>query len=92
MDDLIHWRIIVTGRVQGVAYRYSAAEKARELGVAGSVRNMEDGSVHLEVEGSRGDVLEFYNWCRKGPPLARILEVKTVELPLEELRAFRIIH
>jgi acylphosphatase len=92
MDDRVRWKIIVTGRVQGVGYRYSAAEKARRLGVSGHVKNMADGSVHLEAEGAFADVAGFYDWCRKGPPMARIIETKTADLPVEGSDEFRILR
>jgi acylphosphatase len=67
-----HIIIVVTGKVQGVYYRASAAEKARALGVKGLVRNQADGSVYIEAEAQPAVLDEFVIWCRQGPPAARV--------------------
>jgi acylphosphatase len=64
--------LTVTGRVQGVYYRASAAQRARELGLAGWVRNLPDGGVEALAEGPRADLEAFVAWCRRGPPAARV--------------------
>lgn len=68
--ERLHLRI--TGRVQGVFYRASTEAKARELGLAGWVRNRADGSVEAVAEGPRGDLEALMRWCREGPPAARV--------------------
>ena len=73
-------RAIVTGRVQGVSYRASAASEARRLGVVGWVRNLYDGSVELEVEGADDRVAALLAWCEHGPPEARVDRVAVEEL------------
>ena len=52
---MIHLKIHVTGKVQGVSYRQAAKKIAGQLGIAGYARNETDGSVTLEAEGSEGD-------------------------------------
>jgi acylphosphatase len=64
--------ILITGRVQGVFYRASAAERASQLGLVGWVRNRDDGSVELEAEGDEGALLELVQWCQLGPPAAEV--------------------
>lgn len=59
--------IRVTGRVQGVGFRHSAASVARYSGIKGFVKNEPDGSVYIEAEGTRNQLDEFLRWCRKGP-------------------------
>ncbi|MDF1535068.1 MAG: acylphosphatase [bacterium] len=62
--------ILVHGRVQGVCYRDSARRKALELGLAGTVQNLPDGTVKIVAEGA-GDRLEaLIQWARSGPPAA----------------------
>ena len=73
-------RAIVTGRVQGVSYRASTAAEARRLGLAGWVRNRDDGSVELEVEGASDRVAALLQWCEHGPPAARVSRVAVEEL------------
>ena len=73
-------RAIVSGRVQGVSYRASTAAKARQLGLAGWVKNRPDGSVELEAEGSPDQVAALVTWCHHGPPAARVDHVAVEEL------------
>jgi acylphosphatase len=68
-------RAIVSGRVQGVAYRASTCTEARRLGVVGWVKNRDDGSVELEAEGPDDMVAALLQWCHQGPPAARVARV-----------------
>jgi len=72
-------RVRVTGRVQGVAFRWHA----RELGVVGWVQNLEDGSVEAHVEGAREAVEALIAWLHEGPALSRVERVTTVAVCLE---------
>ncbi len=65
-------RVRVSGRVQGVAYRASACMAARAHGLVGWVRNLPDGSVELEAQGSEPQVALFLVWCHRGPPSAKV--------------------
>lgn len=56
MDLKVRKHIYFYGRVQGVGFRYYAVQKARQLGLAGWVRNCYDGSVEMEVEGAEADI------------------------------------
>jgi acylphosphatase len=67
--------LTVTGRVQGVSFRYYAEREAARLGVAGWVRNDPDGSVAAHVEGDPGAVDGFVRWCHEGPRSARVERV-----------------
>lgn len=69
----------VTGRVQGVSFRWYAQEQARSLGVAGWVRNEPDGSVLLHAEGDDQAVDSLVEWCRQGPSLAKVSNVAVRE-------------
>ncbi len=64
--------IIVSGRVQGVAFRWHAQRMARQLGLTGWVRNQPDGSVRLVAEGPRDRLLALLQWARRGPDHARV--------------------
>jgi acylphosphatase len=74
-------RIAVSGRVQGVFYRATCAERARALGLAGSVRNLPDGRVEAVFEGSRGAIEEAIAWCRRGTPASIVDLVEVTEEP-----------
>lgn len=68
-------RILVRGRVQGVFFRASTQERAEELGLTGWVRNLADGTVEAVAEGSRDKLDKLVEWCRTGPPKARVTDV-----------------
>jgi acylphosphatase len=65
----------ITGEVQGVNYRMTAAREARRLGLAGWVRNEPDGSVLVDIEGNPEAIDDFLAWCAQGPPHARVASV-----------------
>jgi acylphosphatase len=64
--------LLVSGRVQGVAFRAATAQEAHRFGLRGWVRNLPDGRVEAEAEGERADVEALVAWCRRGPPAARV--------------------
>jgi acylphosphatase len=76
----------VTGRVQGVGFRWSAVREARRLGLRGWVRNADDGSVEVEAEGPPADLEAFLAWLRTGPPGAFVRDVETHPVPLDAAR------
>jgi len=82
--------ILVTGKVQGVYFRQSAREKAKELGLTGEVKNLSDGSVHIAATGTKEQLTTLADWCKKGPPRAVIAGVEITELPLKEFEHFTI--
>ncbi len=59
MSEVHHEAVYFTGRVQGVGFRYTALQVAKEFEVAGFVCNLPDGRVHLEVEGRAAEVAAF---------------------------------
>lgn len=73
--------LIARGRVQGVYFRASARDRARQLGLSGWVRNCPDGSVEVLAEGERVRLEQLVVWCRGGPPGAVVtaLDVKWQE-------------
>jgi acylphosphatase len=82
-------KIVVAGRVQGVYFRYFTQNKAKELSVLGSVRNLEDGCVEIIAEADDIVLEKFIRWCHKGPVTARVDNVKISELERHEpLTAF----
>ena len=76
-------RVVVSGRVQGVFFRATCSARARELHLAGFVRNLPDGRVEAAFEGPEDEVDAMVAWCRRGPDHAR---VATVEISDENPR------
>jgi acylphosphatase len=72
----------VQGRVQGVGYRAAAAGEARRRGLRGWVRNRADGSVELLAVGPQEQVDALLDWCRRGPPGARVTALDAADVPL----------
>lgn len=85
---LLHYDIIITGKVQNVGFRFYAQKKAHELDITGSVKNRSDGSVYIEAEGEEENLRNYVNWCHKGPPWAEVLDVKVNESPVMNIRGF----
>ena len=73
------FQVRVTGRVQGVAFRWESQHQAERLGVTGWVRNEPDGSVLAHVEGPPDAVNDMVVWLREGPPGARVRDVAVRE-------------
>ena len=81
--------VIVSGRVQGVYYRASAAEEARALGLTGWVRNA-GADVEAAFEGERPAVERMVAWCHEGPPRAHVTHVDVTWEEPEGLERFSI--
>jgi acylphosphatase len=75
-EAAVERRLVVTGRVQGVGFRWFARETAHGLGVAGWVRNMPDGTVVCEIAAPPDVVARFTAELRAGPPAAEVFEVR----------------
>jgi acylphosphatase len=76
-------RCFVSGRVQGVYFRASTRDQARQLKLHGHARNLEDGRVEVLVVGPVEAVSTLIEWLGKGPPSARVDSVDVIELELD---------
>jgi acylphosphatase len=83
-------QVRVTGRVQGVAFRWHAQEEALRLGVVGWVRNEVDGSVVVHVEGEDDAVDALVEWCRHGPPSARVRDLAARDAAMSGATSFEV--
>jgi acylphosphatase len=83
-------QVKVTGRVQGVAFRWEAQHQAEKLGVTGWVRNEPDGSVAAHIEGEPDAVNDMVVWLRQGPPAARVRDVAVMPVTATGARSFEI--
>ena len=82
--------IKVKGKVQGVFFRQSTMEKARELGITGFVKNEADDSVFIMATGTEEQLEQLTDWCGTGPKKARVSGIEITKLPLEHFNAFSI--
>ena len=91
MDEKLLYKIHITGHVQGVGFRWSAANEARNRNIKGYVKNLSDGSVYLEAEGSLIQLNIFVDWCKKGPAFGSVESVTIDTSPPVNYLDFRII-
>jgi acylphosphatase len=68
--------LIVSGRVQGVGFRFSAYDEAKDLALAGWVRNLAGGEVEMVAEGKQESLRMLAAWAHLGPPSAHVTEVR----------------
>ena len=76
LAEVVTAHVVVSGRVQGVCYRAFTQETALELGLTGWVRNLPDGAVQAEIEGSRKKIEKLLERLRVGPPRAVVTDLK----------------
>ena len=75
MPDSRRVQILVSGRVQGVGFRYETHTRAVSLGLSGWVTNRLDGTVEVALEGPVERVELLLRWCREGPPSAYVDQI-----------------
>ena len=83
-------QVLVSGRVQGVGYRYAAAEQAHGLELGGWVRNLDDGRVEALLSGNEPQVRAMLDWMKQGPPMARVDDVAVVPATEQGPRPFQV--
>ncbi len=89
---MIAKRVIFSGRVQGVGFRYSTREIATGFDVVGAVKNMPDGTVKMEVMGEAQEIEEYLSEITEESAISHFIkEVQSEEIaPLENANGFRI--
>ena len=87
---ILQKKIVVTGHVQGVGFRYAVKQRADAFGLTGFVENKSDGSVEIVVCGSKDAVQEFIDWAKIGPSSARVRRVSVVEADAAAVKGFEI--
>jgi acylphosphatase len=89
--EAVRAHVRISGRVQGVGFRYSTADEARRRKLGGWVRNLESGAVEAVFEGPPQAIQEMVRWCQQGPPGAWVRDLKVAwDEPLENLKQFEI--
>ena len=83
--------VIVSGEVQGVGYRYTMQSVAERAGATGWVRNLRDGTVEAEIQGSDAEVQVVIDWAHRGPRGGRVDDVRvTTSTPDASAAAFEV--
>ncbi|MEX2475220.1 acylphosphatase [Marinobacter sp.] len=84
------WTMLISGKVQGVSYRASTQQIAKQLGVTGYARNLPDGRVEVVAQGAVENLQAFRIWCAKGPSAAEVtgITVSEDDAENEEFRDF----
>jgi acylphosphatase len=89
---VVRRRVVVSGEVQGVGFRWACAREATAAGVHGEVRNRDDGGVEVVVEGDAGAVERVVAWARQGPSHAHVSRAEVTDEEPEGLAGFRIVR
>ncbi len=84
-------KIQVSGKVQGVWFRKYTCDKANEIGIFGTVQNLENGDVLIHASGTEYQVLELEKWCWQGSQLSSVTDVTLSETEATNYPDFRII-
>ena len=90
MPDLETRRFVVTGRVQGVGFRWFVEREAAQLNITGWVRNRENGNVEVMATGTREQLVALHGRLREGPRAARVDEVAVSPAPFLDAKSFGI--
>lgn len=90
MEGILHYKIHVSGHVQGVGFRWNAVREARSRGINGIIRNLPDGRVYIEAEGSVEQLNSFVEWCKRGPGFSVVEFVSVDSFPPVNHTDFRI--
>ena len=88
---MIRVHIFISGRVQGVSFRYFAEEAANRLGITGWVKNLDDGRVEIVAEGPGDKIDDLIKLIKKGPSNAVVSRVQVgSEKPTGEFNSFEV--
>ena len=88
--EILHYNILVKGKVQGVWFRKYTKEKAEVLGLKGYVKNEVSNNVYIEVEGAIDILTKFIEWLHEGPPFSKVSEVVYESGELQNYSEFNI--
>ena len=86
-----HLDIIITGKVQGVGFRFSTKAVADQLGIKGFIKNEPNGNVIIAAEGDDISLEMFLDWCNEGPEDAIVNSVETSAGELKNYRNFELV-
>ncbi|MEI6122808.1 MAG: acylphosphatase [Bacteroidota bacterium] len=87
---LIHVNITISGKVQKIGFRHSAMLCALENAINGFVKNLDNGKVFIETEGTQKDIETFLTWCKTGPRWAIVRDVCVENATVKNFTSFDI--
>ena len=87
---MVRYRLLISGRVQGVFFRDTCRRLAQKNDVSGWVRNLPDGRVEAVFEGPAAAVRELVDWSRRGPRSAEVADVRVAAEPPEGISGFQV--
>ncbi|HBU68972.1 MAG TPA: acylphosphatase [Elusimicrobia bacterium] len=87
MPETKRYKITCVGLVQGIGYRWFVQEAAQSAGISGSVRNLSNGAVEVEAQGSAKEIDTFILQLKTGHPRARVEKIELLELPPQNATA-----
>lgn len=79
---MVQYKIKISGKVQGVGFRYFTKKHADILGLAGWVKNMYDGRVFVLVQGAENDIEIFTDYLKNGPSMSQVKNIVKVKMPV----------
>lgn len=82
--------LLIKGKVQGVFYRQTAREVAKDIGITGWVRNTPDGDVEITATGSKEALQSYIDWCHEGPAMAKVTGVQITAVDEQPFDTFEV--
>lgn len=79
------YHCLISGRVQGVSYRFMAQQQAEKLGLTGWVQNLDDGRVEMMIQGQADSVERMLSWAKQGPRFAHVTKLDVEKSNITEL-------
>tara|TARA_R110001583_G_scaffold1612_1_gene12654 strand:+ start:15558 stop:15836 length:279 start_codon:yes stop_codon:yes gene_type:complete len=82
------YKVVVSGSVQGVGFRYFTAKKAKDLAISGHAKNLSNGTVEVLMFGKKTQLDILLNWLKEGPPMSNVIDIKVTNIPYSNLNLF----
>ncbi len=85
-----HYNITIRGKVQGVGFRWATLNSAKHFNVTGFVKNLPNGFVYIEAEGTVENLDAFKIWCNNGPSHSKVKDINISESQVENFQDFNV--
>lgn len=90
---MIRIKVLVSGHVQGVGFRFFTQYEASLLNLTGFIKNLSDGNVYLEAQGDKNNILKFINKIKKGNGFCKVKSISIDELiPIDSDKKFKVLY